>query len=1108
MLFEAAPIIADSGPATRSGAEDAHIAISGVTISDAEGDAQHVTLTASHGTLNLGSVAGLTGLSGNGGASVTFSGSLANINAALNSLSFTGDKDYNGAASFTVSSNDNTLTTNKTVNLNLTPVNDAPAITGSSPALQVSEGATGTFSSATNTSDGKGFTQSNLGLTDVDNLQQQVRVKITSLTSDGTLLLNGQVVGVGSSFSIDQIGNLSYRHNGNQVNSTSGLTDSFTISVDDGAGGTITNKSVQIHINPVNQAPTTTSTITVIEGEKNVSLTDNGNLVLPLGTPRGSIQITDPDQAAGVDYTYSLGSLPTQGTLYYDGVAITNPSFVILDLTKLTYSHNGSETGIAGSTDSFKLNITDDGGGTGIPKTTTANITLTILPNDNDPFLDHSITQTVGTSQTSLTVTSGMLQIKDSDSVDAALTYTLTGVPDSNLGYFTLNGGLMVVGSRFTQADINAGNVVYHVRNYTGVARTDTMSFTVKDGGIRLYPSTRDGGIYDTSAANSALTVNTFSVIVPAEAPIIADPLPPGPVANTPPVVGGDKALTVNESGTYTITAADLHATDDFALPDGLTYRLLVVPTTGTVLLNGIALGAFGTFTQDDVDNGRVTFRHNGNEQFVDSFQFSISDGTLTTSAQTFNIHVTPQNDTPTAGAGNNVVTSEGGTVVIDSGNIILRDVDAQSDASAGTPYAVTNDLVFKITSLPQYGVLTLNGVVLGINDTVTAAQLASGAFKYTHNGTEHFSDSFSLVPVDNQGVASTVGTNQSSTGVTLVVAISISPVNDAPVFDSKSQLTAGEAGAIHEGQSVVIGGASSYANADGSGAVTGVAAGAHLVYSDDDNSSLQRLYTLTGIPANGSLLLNGVAMSIGSVFTQADLDAGRVTYKHDGSETRTDSFSYVVSDYDYSANDQGAFPNGTPATASTFNIEILPTNDKPTVSGPGAPVNVDSPTAGNNPVSGFVIGDPDDLGGSSGSPDVVQVIIRLTQTNGTAFSAGEYAGVTLSVSLAGGASRDGGKDGNGDYLVLRGTRAQVNAALATLSASLNDPSNENHQYRIQVVVDDRLRDASGNLSGGANGGPLNQSVTPGGPGQAVSAVEFNAYADTVSGTDLDLAET
>ncbi|MGV8920619.1 MAG: Ig-like domain-containing protein [Pseudomonas sp.] len=1108
MLFDAAPVIADSATAPRSGSEDTHVAISGLSVSDAEGDAQHVTLNASHGTLNLGSFTGLTGVSGNGSASVSFTGSLTDINAALNSLGFTGDKDYNGNASFTLNSNDGTLSSSKSVNINITPVNDAPVMSGSGPALQVNEGGSANFTSATNTADGKGFTQSNLGLTDVDNSQQQVIIKITSLASDGTLWLNGQQLGIGSSFSADQIANLSYRHNGAQVISPSGSTDTFGITVDDGAGGVLLNQSVQIHINPVDQAPVVSGNITVIEGEKNVSLTANGNLISPLGTPRGAIVINDPDQAAGVDYSYTLSSLPTHGTLYYDGVAITSTSLVIHDLSKLTYSHDGSETGSTGTTDSFKLNVTDDGGGTGVSKTTTAVINLTILPNDNDPVLDHSITQTLSVGQTALTVTSAMLQVRDSDSPDASLTYTLNGVPDPNLGYFTLNGALLVAGSSFTQADVNAGKVVYHMRTAPTATRVDTISFTVKDGGIRLYPSTRDGGIYDTDDANSALTTNSFSVIIPIQPPIVLDPLPPGPPANTAPVIGGDHGATLNESATYVLTNADLHSTDDATPANSLTYRLLSVPTTGILLLNGVALGTFGTFTQDDVDNGRVTFKHNGNEQFVDNFQFSVSDGTLETAQQNFSLNIIAQNDTPTASSGTQVKTDEGGTVVINNGNIILADADSQGDASAGTPYAVTNDLVFKITALPQYGTLTLNGVVLGLNDTVTAAQLASGAFKYTHNGTEHFTDSFSLVPVDDQNVAATVASNQSSTGAPLVVSINITPVNDAPVFDSKSQLVSGEAGAIHEGQSVVIGGASSYANADGSGAVTGVQSGAHLVYGDDDNSSIQRQYRLTAIPINGSLLLNGVVMGLGSVFTQADLDAGRVTYQHDGSETRSDSFSYVVSDGDYSANDQGAFPQGATATASTFNIEILPTNDKPTVSGPGAAVNVDSTSAANNPVGGFVIGDPDDLGNSPDTPDVVQVIIRLTQTDGTAFSAANYAGVTLSVSLAGGATRDGDKDGNGDYLVLRGTRAQVNAALATLSASLNDPSNENHQYRIQVVVDDRLRDASGNLSGGANGGPQNQAATVGGPGQPVSSVEFNAYSDSVSATDLNIAQS
>ncbi|MBT2339800.1 MULTISPECIES: Ig-like domain-containing protein [Pseudomonas] len=1107
MLFDgAAAVIADTAIVPRSGAEDAHVAISGISVSD-DTATQHITLNASHGTLTLASTSGLTGLTGNGGANISFSGSLADINAALNGMSFTGDQNFNGAASFTLNSDDGTSITSKTIAINVTPVNDTPVISGSGPALQVDEGGSASFSAATNSADGKGFNQSNLGLSDVDNVQQQVIVKLTSLAGDGTLLLNGKELGIGSSFSVDQLANLSYRHNGDQVTNPAGLMDNFTITIDDGAGGVLHDQVVQVHINPVDQAPTSSGTITVIEGEQNVSLTDNGNLITPIGTPRGSVQISDPDQAPGVDYSYSLDTLPTRGTLFYNGVEITSTAFVITDLSKLTYSHNGTEPSATGTTDSFNLKVTDDGGGTGTPKTSTLAVNLTILPNNDDPVLDHSITQNLAPGEMTRVVTSGMLQVTDSDSFSSSLSYTLTAVPDRNIGYFTLNGGLLVAGSKFTQADVNAGNVVYHVRAYTGTARTDSISFTVKDGGVRLYPSSRDGGIYDTEDASSALTVNTFSVNVPPETATLPGAIPADPPANTMPIVGGDKTATLDEAGTYTLTAADLSASDDFTAADGLTYRVLVTPGSGTLRVNGVAIGAFGTFTQDDVDNGRVTFQHSGNERFVDSFQFSVSDGTLTTATESFSLSIVPKNDTPTAVTGGRVFTAEGGTVTITGSNIVVADSDRQGDASGGTQYATTNDVVLQITALPQFGTLTLNGVSVTLNQTISAAQLAAGDLKYVHDGSEHFTDSFTVVPVDDQGVAVGAGTNQSSTGVALVVPVTISPVNDAPELSSKSQLIDGEAGAIREGQSAVIGGASGYANADGSGSVNGPVAGAHLVYRDDDNSSVQRQYRLTAIPQNGKLLLDGGVLGLGSVFTQADLDAGRVTYQHDGSETSTDAFSYIVSDGDFSANDSGSFAQGNAATASTYNIEILPTNDKPTVTSPSSPVNIDSTTASNNQVGGFVVGDPDVLGGSSDTPDAVQVIVRLTQADGTAFTAGEYAGVTLSVGLAGGATRDGDKDGNGDYLVLRGTRAQVNAALATLTASVNDPSNEDHQYRIQVVVDDRLRDAGGSLTSGANGGSLNQAAAPGGAGQPISAVEFNGYADSVANTDLNLAQ-
>ncbi|GAB1368621.1 hypothetical protein MASR1M42_11710 [Azonexus hydrophilus] len=65
------------------------------------------------------------------------------------------------------------------------------------------------------------------------------------------------------------------------------------------------------------------------------------------------------------------------------------------NLSLFTYDHNGSET----TSDSFKIKVTDAGGGTGTPATTAADqtINLTIIPNNDDPVW-HSSTQPDGTN--------------------------------------------------------------------------------------------------------------------------------------------------------------------------------------------------------------------------------------------------------------------------------------------------------------------------------------------------------------------------------------------------------------------------------------------------------------------------------------------------------------------------------------------------------------------------------------------------------------------------------------------------------------------------------------------------------------------------------------
>ncbi|WP_315122622.1 Ig-like domain-containing protein [Comamonas antarctica] len=95
-----------------------------------------VTLTAVNGTLSLGSMSGINLVWGTGVNNVTmsFEGNRANLNAALQTLSFRGASGYIGAASITIETNDNgnsgtggAKSDVDTVSINVVPVN--PKIT-------------------------------------------------------------------------------------------------------------------------------------------------------------------------------------------------------------------------------------------------------------------------------------------------------------------------------------------------------------------------------------------------------------------------------------------------------------------------------------------------------------------------------------------------------------------------------------------------------------------------------------------------------------------------------------------------------------------------------------------------------------------------------------------------------------------------------------------------------------------------------------------------------------------------------------------------------------------------------------------------------------------
>ena len=89
------------------------------------------------------------------------------------------------------------------------------------------------------------------------------------------------------------------------------------------------------------------------------------------------------------------------------------------------------------------------------------------------------------------------------------------------------------------------------------------------------------------------------------------------------------------------------------------------------------------------------------------------------------------------------------------------------------------------------------------------------------------------------------------------------------------------------------------------------------LEVTDSDNSAEEITYTLTDLPNNGILKLDGTNLPSNHTFTQADIDNNLLTYEHNGSETITDSFNFSVSD-----GVNGIIPD----TTFNFDIRDLPT--------------------------------------------------------------------------------------------------------------------------------------------------------------------------------------
>jgi hypothetical protein len=245
------------------------------------------------------------------------------------------------------------------------------------------------------------------------------------------------------------------------------------------------------------------------------------------------------------------------------------------------------------------------------------------------------------------------------------------------------------------------------------------------------------------------------------------------PVNTNPPTLGKNKTLSLDEGSTTIVTASDLEATDDVIENTALTFTIQTTPVNGELQLNGNALEQNSSFTQDDIDNDRIGYVHNGSNTVTDSCSFTLSDGDFHVVDQKFYISVTPvDDDTPTIFTNKGLTISEGATKSIPLD--LLESDDTDTD-NLTLIYTVTGSLLngqLENTDSPENAILSF-----------TQQNLSDGKIEYVHNGSNTTSDSFKFVVADGA----------SNELIVQTFSITITLVNETPTVTSIATTTATE---------------------------------------------------------------------------------------------------------------------------------------------------------------------------------------------------------------------------------------------------------------------------------------------------------------------------
>ncbi|WP_254503876.1 tandem-95 repeat protein, partial [Pseudomonas triclosanedens] len=864
------------------------------------------------------------------------------VDSATGAYTYTPKHDYNGPDSFTVTVSDGRGgSVDSVVNINVTPVNDAPVFT----------------SAATLTTAEDNAKSGQLTATDADGDTITFALKTGGNAQHGNVVVNAN-------------GSFTYTP-GKDYNGP----DSFTVLANDGHGG-ITEQVIDVNVTPVNDAPNgADATITLNEdSSRPFSAVDFG--------------FSDVDQGDSLS-AVRIDSLPTAGSLTFNGKAVTQGQVIAADQLGglvFTPAANGNGSSYA----NFTFSVRDSNNAF---DPTPNKITFNVTPvNDAPVAVDDSYSisglqgnywgyreNVDGANLTNLSQVGAFIAGRA-----PSATFTATSVNYGNGVNSDLGADKQL--QKFLGADAASlntdptntsdaiiqltGSINLKAGNYQFQVTADD-GFSIRIDGVEVFnfdgnqsPTVRQSAVFNIAQSGDH-QIEILYWDQGGNAQLKVEMRPQG---GTYSVLGGSSLshpvvseLVTNEDQPLTIAAKTLLGNDTDVDGDTLSIISVQGAVNGTVRL----------------ENGNVIFTPTKDYNGTASFTYTISDGNGGVSTATVTLGVNPVNDAPQAkndsqstgensvlsgqvpaatdidsavnttgyalaqgvGAGNgNLVFNANGSYVFDPGSdfdslnagesrqvsfsytakdaqgavsvpaVVTITVNGSNDAPTGADKTVTlnedgsrsfsaADFGFadkdsgdalkaiRIDSLPGAGSLTLNGQSVTAGQVIAVGLLASLVYTPLANAA---GNAYATLKFSVQDSHDSFSSSPST------ITFNVTPVSDAPVSaDGSASLYAGKTYTF---------GLKDFAFSDIADSANG------------QSHSLQAVI-IKALPDSGTLWLNGVKVTAGQAVSTSDLAGGKLTYVPDASGSNA-HFTFAV-------KDSGGTANGGADTSATYGFDL-----------------------------------------------------------------------------------------------------------------------------------------------------------------------------------------